>query len=225
MRYNTAMPKVLLSASILSADFCSLGDCVAKVASAGADRLHADVMDGVFVPPISFGAQLVGELRARVGLDIDAHLMTVEPGKQIQAFIAAGVASITFHIEACLHAHRLVSEIRAAKLEAGVSFVPSTPVSALEPLLPFVDQVLVMTVNPGWGGQALIPQCVKKIVELDAIRRREGYSYRISVDGGVNKHTAGALIAAGADILVAGSAIFGSSDYAQAIREIREAKA
>ena len=170
--------------------------------------MHIDVMDGSFVPNITIGQPVVASLRRHSALPFDVHLMVMHPETQIESFIEAGADIITFHYEASVHHHRLVQQIHDAGKKAGISIVPSTPVSVLKELLPSVDVVLVMTVNPGFGGQLLIPECLKKVSELDEIRRKEGYKYLISVDGGINEKTAKEAVSAGSDILVSGSAFF-----------------
>lgn len=198
----------VIAPSILSADFTDIRSAVARCEKYGAPWMHLDIMDGRFVPNLTFGPKMAADLRKRTRLFLDAHLMTVEPERLVPAFLDAGVDAVTFHLEACVHAHRLVREIKDSGTAAGVSVVPSTPVSALECLLPFVDLILVMTVNPGFGGQKLIPECLEKVKELDAIRKRKGYEYKISVDGGVNETTLPSVAMAGPDVLVMGSAFF-----------------
>ena len=202
------MKKPLLAPSILSADFTDLASSFKKMEEGGADWIHVDVMDGSFVPNISFGQVVVRALRPLSALPFDVHLMINNPEQHVESFAEAGADSLTFHWENVIHCHRLIERIHALGKKAGISLVPSTPVSALEAVLPYVDIVLVMTVNPGFGGQALISSCVDKIEELSAIKKAKNLSFDISVDGGVNKTTAPLVIGAGADIVVSGSAFF-----------------
>ncbi len=198
----------LLAPSILSANFANLSESLARIEREGGDWIHIDVMDGHFVPNLTIGAPVIKALRPLSKLPFDVHLMVDNPQVHIAPFIEAGADSITFHIEAAVHAHRLASEIRAAGLKAGISLVPSTPVSALQEILPFIDLVLVMTVNPGFGGQEMIMPCLEKVRELKKIMRENDFSYIVSVDGGVNSRTLPLVREAGTDVIVSGSAFF-----------------
>ncbi|MDR2795196.1 MAG: ribulose-phosphate 3-epimerase [Spirochaetaceae bacterium] len=215
------MRRPLVAPSILSADFANLGQAVDDIAASGADWIHVDVMDGNFVPPITFGAKMVEDLRGRAALPFDVHLMTRAPENLVPAFAAAGADYITFHLEAAVHAHRVLQNIRGLGKKAGVSIVPSTPAGALSCLLPFVDLVLVMTVNPGYGGQTCITECFSKIEYLARLRTEQKLDFLLSVDGGINESTARGAAAAGADVLVTGSAFFGAADRAAFVERLR----
>lgn len=211
----------MIAPSILSADFANMGQAVDDIATSGADWIHIDVMDGNFVPPITFGTKMVEHLRGRTALPFDVHLMTRAPENLVPAFAGAGADYITFHLEAAVHAHRVAQGIRGLGKKAGLSIVPSTPVSALTCLLPFVDLVLVMTVNPGYGGQTCITECFSKIEELVRLRQEQKLDFLVSVDGGINEETASEASAAGVDVLVTGSAFFGAADKAALVRRLR----
>lgn len=198
----------MLAPSLLSADLADLKGALKTIESNGGKVVHIDVMDGRFVPQISYGQPVVQSLRPYSALPFDVHLMVEHPEQQVESFAAAGADWITFHHEACVHSHRLVQRIHDLGKKAGISIVPSTPVSALEEILEYVDLVLVMTVNPGFGGQKLIPSCVKKISELVRIREEKGLGFLVSVDGGVNAETLSSVMDAGADVIVSGSAFF-----------------
>jgi ribulose-phosphate 3-epimerase len=201
----------ILAPSLLSSDFSDLKSAVKLCEEKGAGLIHIDVMDGHFVPQITYGQPVIKSIRSLTKLPFDVHLMVERPDEMTDSFIDAGADWITFHQEACVHIDRLINHIHERGKKAGISIVPSTPVSAIKEILPLVDLVLVMTVNPGFGGQKLIPYCTDKIAELSEIRRQKGYKYLISADGGVNSQTAGAVLDAGADIVVSGSAFFNGS--------------
>lgn len=189
-----------------------MGAAVDLIGRSGGDWIHCDVMDGNFVPHITFGHKMVADIRARSALPLDVHLMVADPERLVDDFIDAGATGVTFHVEACVHAHKLVRRIQARGCLAGVSLVPSTPVAALEELAECVDQVLVMSVDPGAGGQAFIERSLDRIAALAALRAARGKKFRIAVDGGVNRGTAAAIRAAGADALIVGSAFFKAAD-------------
>ncbi len=202
------MRGVKIAPSILSADFAALADEVARVEAGGADWLHVDVMDGRFVPNLTIGPLVVEAVRKRTRLPLDVHLMIVEPERYIGDFVAAGASIVTIHPEACLHLHRAVRQIHETGALAGVALNPATPLAAVEEILPFVDLVLIMTVDPGFGGQALIPAALRKVERLRRLIDELGLPAVIEVDGGVKESNVAAVIRAGADVVVTGSAAF-----------------
>ena len=197
-----------LSPSILSADFSNLKSAIETIERKNGSFVHIDVMDGNFVPPISYGQPVISSIRKCTELPFDVHLMIERPEDKIESFASAGSDFITFHLEATKHSDFCIQKIHSLGKKAGIAIVPSTPVSALEELLPLVDLVLVMTVNPGWGGQKLIPYCVQKVAKLKKIRDENKMQFLISVDGGVNSSTIESVIKAGADVIVSGSSFF-----------------
>ena len=212
---------IKIAPSILSADFAALAADIARVEAGGADQLHVDVMDGRFVPNITIGPLVVAAIRKRTPLPLDVHLMIVEPERYVAEFVAAGADMVTVHVEACTHLQRTLAHVRELGARAGVALNPSTPPSALEFVLDDLDLVLVMSVNPGFGGQSFIPSAHRKVRE---IRKLVGArAIDISVDGGVKADIAKSLVEDGASILVAGSAVFGAADPAAAVRAIRAA--
>lgn len=213
---------IRLAPSILAADFAHLGAEIAAAARGGADQIHVDVMDGHFVPNITIGVPVVRSLRQATSLPLDVHLMIMEPDRYLEAFIDAGANMVSVHVEVLPHLHRTVAQIKQLGAQAGVVLNPSTPVSALEEIAPDVDFVLVMSVNPGFGGQSFIPGSVKKIRNVRALLDRAGNQAPIEVDGGVDLTTVTAIVEAGAEWLVAGHAIFGGGDAAQAAAAIKD---
>jgi len=205
------MKTPVLAPSLLSADFSSLEKAIKQIEENNGSVVHIDVMDGDFVPEITYGQPVVRSIRKCTKLPFDVHLMVQHPETQIQTFAEAGADWITFHMEAAVHAHRIIQHIHELGKKAGVSIVPSTPVSSIKEILECADIILVMTVNPGYGGQKLIPSCLKKVSELKKLREENNYNYLISVDGGVNNDTLQSVIDAGADVIVSGSSFFNGS--------------
>jgi ribulose-phosphate 3-epimerase len=215
--------KVMIVPSLLSADFAALGDAIARAERGGADMIHVDIMDGHFVPNLTMGPPIVKAIKRVSHVPLDVHLMIEEPDRYAEAFVEAGAASLTVHVEAVVHLHRTVQLVKSLGVKAGVALNPATPVTALEEIADDVDYVLVMTVNPGFGGQTFIPRSPSKIRAVRELLQREGSSAPIEVDGGIDVHTAPMVVAAGAVILVAGNAIFGERDPEAAIRALRAA--
>lgn len=213
-----------IAPSILAANFAKLGAEINDVENAGADYIHVDVMDGHFVPNITIGPLIVEAIKPVTKLPLDVHLMIENPEKYIPTFAEKGATFITVHQEACPHLHRTIQLIKSSGAKAGVVINPGTPAEMIEPILSDVDLVLLMTVNPGFGGQSFIDSVLSKISQIAAWREERNYSFEIEVDGGVNRSTAQKCVDAGADVLVAGSAIFGKDDRKKAISDIRPTK-
>ncbi len=212
---------VKIAPSILSADFSRLGEEIAAVARAGADELHVDVMDGLFVPNITIGPPVVAAIKRVSPLPLDVHLMIVDPDRYLDDFVKAGADWLTVHLEACRHLDRALAHIRQLGAKAGVALNPATPPEGLEYVLDKLDRVVVMSVNPGFGGQSFLPSALDKLERLRGILA--GRPVEVSVDGGVNLKTIGAVVRAGARHLVAGSAVYGTKDYRATIDQLRQA--
>ena len=214
-----------IAPSILAADFAKLGSENADICKGGCDYIHIDIMDGAFVPNISFGSAVMKSLNNYASVPYDVHLMILNPDQYLEEFVTDNTEYITVHYEACPHICRTISHIKEQGVKAGVSINPGTPVSCLEAVLPFVDMVLVMSVNPGFGGQKFIPETAEKVAELNKLRKSKGYSFEIEVDGGISDKNAGLLTSNGADVLVAGSAVFNHDNRAEAIMKIKQVDA
>ena len=215
--------KKKIAPSILSADFACLAEEIKAVEQAGADILHIDVMDGHFVPNFTIGPPIVAAIKKVTRLPLDVHLMMTNPDDFIPEFIEAGSNYLTVHVETCPHLHRTIQSIKERGIRAGVTLNPATPLSAVEPILPEVDLLLIMSVNPGFGGQKFIPSVLDKIKLARRMIDAKGLKVELEVDGGLRVENVGAISSAGADIFVAGSAIFGSKDYKQTISKMRQA--
>lgn len=216
------MNNIKIAPSILSADFARFGEQVKEATEAGADWIHIDVMDGQFVPPITFGDELVRAIRPHTSLPLDVHLMIESADRQVENFAQSGADYITVHVEACTHLHRVLMQIKELNVKAGIALNPSTPAEAISEILPIIDLVVVMTVNPGYGGQSFIPQGLEKIARVRQMLDEKGLDAEIQVDGGVNADTALSVVQAGGQVLVAGSAVFNKKESVQqAIGRIR----
>ena len=212
-----------IAPSILAADYANFASELKRIEETSAEYVHIDIMDGQFVPNITFGADVVASMRKHSKLVFDCHLMVVNPERFVDAFAQAGADIMTVHAESTLHIHGALQKIKKAGMKAGVVINPGTPVSAIEPVLSLVDQVLIMTVNPGFGGQAFIPEMLEKVQKVAKIRDEKGYDFDIEVDGGVDNKTIKACYQAGANVFVAGSYIFKASDLTAQVETLRVA--
>ncbi|MDO4393119.1 MAG: ribulose-phosphate 3-epimerase [Bacillota bacterium] len=210
-----------LAPSILSADFSRLGEDVAKIEKGGADLIHVDVMDGHFVPNISFGAAVMKSLNGKTSLPYDVHLMIENPDNYLEDFVTDNTEYITVHVEACRHIHRTIQHIKSTGVKAAVALNPGTPLSSIQWILGDVDMVLLMSVNPGFGGQKFISSTVEKAVELDEIRREKELDFRMEIDGGIKLDNVKQVTDAGIEIVVAGSSVFGAEDVIGRVEEFK----
>lgn len=217
------MTSYKIAPSVLAADYANFASELKRIEETDAEYVHIDIMDGQFVPNISFGADVVASMRKHSKLVFDCHLMVVNPERYVDAYAQAGADIMTIHTESTQHIHGALQKIKAAGMKAGVVINPGTPVSALEPVLPLVDQVLIMTVNPGFGGQSFIPECLDKVKKVVDLRQSGGYSFDIEVDGGVDDKTIAACAQAGANVFVAGSYLFKADDLVSQVQTLRKA--
>ncbi|EGJ28076.1 ribulose-phosphate 3-epimerase [Streptococcus porcinus] len=210
-----------IAPSILAADYANFATELKRIEETDAEYVHIDIMDGQFVPNISFGADVVASMRKHSKLVFDCHLMVINPERYVEAYAQAGADIMTIHVESTHHIHGALQKIRAAGMKAGLVINPGTPVSVIEPLLSLVDQVLIMTVNPGFGGQAFIPECLDKVKKVVEMRQRAGLDFDIEVDGGVDDKTIAACAKAGANVFVAGSYLFKADDLVSQVQTLR----